>query len=78
MIGAANMALIVASPATLVTLGAFTWRVGLGLLGLLLMGGLMLRKYRSAFLISILSICVVSVILRAIIDRDLVLDPFGT
>ncbi|MCK5780629.1 MAG: NCS2 family permease [Psychrilyobacter sp.] len=53
-IGLQNLGLIVANPATLVGLGPMTPTVLLGLLGLLIMGGLEIRKVKGGILIGIL------------------------
>jgi adenine/guanine/hypoxanthine permease len=58
-IGLKNLGFIVASPATLVKLGAIDAKVGLGLLGLAVMGVLTVRKIRGAILIGIITATVV-------------------
>ena len=80
------MKLVQADPNTIIAMAQLTdenekiiWRVGLGLLCLLVMTGLILRKWRSAFLVSIISTSFLAIIITAIIDADdLKMAKFGT
>ena len=58
-IGLKNLGFIVDSPATLVSLGSFDAKVGLGLLGLTVMCVLTVRKVRGAILIGIVAATVI-------------------
>jgi len=72
------MGLVTSDPGTLISSAAMSWRLAVSLLCLVLMGGLILRKFRSAFVVSILGISIFVIILTAIIEPDnLVLAPFG-
>lgn len=61
-IGAQKLGLIVASPATLVTLGPLTTTVVLGLVGLLLIAVLEIRRVKGAILIGIAATTVLGVL----------------
>jgi AGZA family xanthine/uracil permease-like MFS transporter len=62
-IGMQNLGLIVANPATLVGLGPLTPTVLLGLLGLIIMGGLEIKKVKGGILIGIVITTVLGIIL---------------
>ena len=64
------MRLVVASPVTYLTRGPLTWQVGLGLLSLLVLGGLILRNMKTAFVITIVGTCFISLFIKLIIDKD--------
>jgi adenine/guanine/hypoxanthine permease len=61
-IGLKNLGFIVDSPATLVALGAFDAKVGLGVLGLVVMCVLTVRKVRGAILIGIVLVTAIAVL----------------
>ncbi len=61
-IGMKNLGLIVANPATLVGLGPITPTVILGLLGLMIMGGLEIKKVKGGILIGIVITTVLGII----------------
>jgi len=65
-IGLQKLGFIVDSPATLVGLGAFDAKVGLGILGLAIMCVLTVRKVRGAILIGIILTTVVGVLFRQV------------
>ena len=62
-IGMQNLGLIVANPAILVGLGPLTPTVLLGLLGLIIMGGLEIKKVKGGILIGIIITTVLGIIL---------------
>jgi len=77
-IGSSDMKLIVSNTTTLIGVGKMTWELAVGLLCLLIMAGLILRGYKSAFIIAIISTSILMIILKAIIEPDdLVLGNFG-
>ena len=54
----------------------FTWKSALGFSGFLLMCGLKLRKWRLAYVISIILIAIIAIIVQGAMG-DLTLGPFG-
>ncbi len=66
IIGLKNMGLVVASPSTLVTLGKLEGTVLLGLLGLLIIVVLEIRKVKGSILIGILASTLVGIIFKKV------------
>jgi AGZA family xanthine/uracil permease-like MFS transporter len=63
-IGLKNAGVVVASPATFVTLGhLISWPTGLSLIGLLLIGVLMARRVRGAMIIGIVAVTIAAIAL---------------
>jgi xanthine/uracil/vitamin C permease (AzgA family) len=60
------------------SLAPITWRFGLSCLSFIVLNGLITRGFKTAYIISILSTAILSIIIRAIINRDdVTITEFG-